>query len=136
MPVYFPKLIAPGSSYCAGAIGNCPVEIASPGSYPRAYEIHDPDGIAHRAYRLTLEINPVLGQYYGVQGTTWREPPILSHPTATRTVGGRRLALYVNGGKLSLVAWHTASAVYWISNTLTDFLSNRQMIGIAASLMR
>jgi hypothetical protein len=26
--------------------------------------------------------------------------------------------------------------VYWISNTLTDDISNRQMVAIAASLMR
>ena len=56
-------------------------ETASPGSYPRAYLIHDRHGIAHYAYRMTLVINPVLGEYYGVQGTTWLNPPILNKPT-------------------------------------------------------
>ena len=55
---------------------------------------------------------------------------LLSHES--RFVTGQEL--YVNGGKLSLVAWHTPQAVYWISNTLNDLIGNRQMIAIAASL--
>jgi hypothetical protein len=34
------------------------------------------------------------------------------------------------------VAWHTRQGVYWISNTLTDNLTNQQMVAIAASLTR
>jgi hypothetical protein len=85
---------------------------------------------------MTLSLNPVLGQYYGVQGTTWLNPPILNKPTQTETVNGRQLMLFANGGKLSLVAWRNAGAVYWISNTLTDDIGNRQMVAIAASLTR
>jgi LCP family protein required for cell wall assembly len=136
LAVYFPKLISAGSSYCLGSLGNCPVEIASPGSYPRAYLIHDRTGNGYPSYRMTLEINPVLGQYYGVEGTAWQDPPILRHPSGSRFVAGKQLLLYSNGGKLSVVAWRTASAVYWISNTLTDLLSNQQMVAIAASLTR
>jgi polyisoprenyl-teichoic acid--peptidoglycan teichoic acid transferase len=136
MPVYYPRVIAPGSSYCLGSAGNCPLEIASPSSYPRAYTIRDRAGRRHAAYRMTLVLNAVLGEYYGVQGTTWRQPPILGSPTATRVVKGRKLQLYSNAGKLSLVAWRTRRAVYWVSNTLTDTLSPRQMLTIAASLKR
>jgi polyisoprenyl-teichoic acid--peptidoglycan teichoic acid transferase len=135
-PVYFPRSLAAGSFYCSGATGNCPAEIQTTGSYPRAYEIHDQSGGAHYAYRMTIAINPVFGEYYGVQGTTWQDPPILNNPTQTRTVNGKQLLLYVNGGKISLVAWRTPQAVYWISNTLTDEIGNRQMIAIAASLTR
>jgi hypothetical protein len=74
------------------------------------------------------------GQYWGVQGTTWRNPPLLAAAHQTRTVGGRSFDLYTDGGKLRLVAWHTPTAVYWVSNTLSLDLSNRQMLGIAASL--
>ncbi len=136
MPVFYPRVIAPGSSYCLDSDGNCPLEIASPGSYPREYTIWDRAGHRHAAYRMTLALNPVLGEYYGVQGTTWLDPPILNKPTGTRVVGGRKLLLYSNGGKLSLVAWRTRRAVYWISNTLTDTLSPGQMVAIAASLKR
>ena len=134
MPVYYPRMIATGSSYCSSQTGNCPVEIASPGSYPRAYLIHDRSGVSHAAYRMTLVVNPELGEYYGIQGTTWQTPPILNDPTETRTVGGKQLMLYFNGHKLSLAAWRTAQGTYWVSNTLTDSLSNQQMLGIAASL--
>jgi LCP family protein required for cell wall assembly len=136
MPVFYPRVIAPGSSYCLGSDGNCPLETASPGSYPRRYTIWDRAGHRHAAYRMTIALNPVLGEYYGVQGTTWLDPPILNKPTGTKVVGGRKLLLYSNGGKLSLVAWRTRTAVYWISNTLTDTLSLAQMVAIAASLKR
>jgi hypothetical protein len=84
---------------------------------------------------MTLVINSALGEYYTVQGTTWKDPPILLHGiTGTKTVNGKVLDLYQNGAHISLVAWRTPAAVYWISNTLTDNLSNSQMIAIAASL--
>ncbi len=136
MPVYFPRVIANGSNYCLSATGNCPVAIPGPGSYPRGYEIHGPSGNPHPAYRLTLVLNASLGQYYGVQGTTWQNPPMLNDPTETRTVAGKQLMLFANGGKLTLVAWRTPQGAYWVSNTLTSDLSNSQMVAIAASLTR
>jgi hypothetical protein len=136
IPVYFPRMLGTGSSYCSGTIGNCPAEAPTVGTYPRAYLIHDPAGATHVSYRLTVGLNPSQGEYYGVQGTAWKNPPILNSPTQTRTVAGKQLLEYFNGRKLSLVAWRTPQAVYWISNTLTDTLSNSQMVGIAASLTR
>jgi hypothetical protein len=131
LPVYVPRLIATNSQYCTNA--TCPIgPIAN--SYPRAYTLHDQQGSPHSAYRITLVVNPVLGQYYGVQGTTWQNPPILNKPTETETIGGKQLMLFFNGHELSLAAWRTPEGVYWISNTLTDTLSNQQMLGIAASL--
>ena len=139
MPVYFPRLITANSRYCLSLIGNCE-DGAEPASaylhsYPREYEIRDQRGHAYAAYRMTLEINPVLGQYYGVQGTTWSRPPLLASPSGTRTVNGKKLYLYANGGRLTTVAWHNGLDVYWISNTLTSAIPNPQMVGIAASLM-
>jgi polyisoprenyl-teichoic acid--peptidoglycan teichoic acid transferase len=50
MPIYFPRLIKTGSSYCLGLIGNCPVgEGAGTNFYPRAYAMHDPQGHVHLA---------------------------------------------------------------------------------------
>jgi hypothetical protein len=134
MPVYFPRVIASQSRYCTGG-GACPTGPGQP-AYPRAYQLHDQSDNPQVAYRMTLVLNPLLGQYYGIQGTTWRSPPILNQPTQTRTIAGKQLLLYFNGHKLSLVAWRTPQAVYWISNTLTDDLGNNQMLAIAASLTR
>jgi LCP family protein required for cell wall assembly len=132
-PVYVPGVIANQSRYCSN--GSCAIG-PSANSYPRAYLIHDQRGGAHYAYRMTLVMNPALGQYYGVQGTTWQNPPILSNPSQTKMVGGKRLMLYINGGKISLAAWRTPQGVYWISNDLTDDLSNQQMLAIAGSFTR
>jgi polyisoprenyl-teichoic acid--peptidoglycan teichoic acid transferase len=136
IPIYYPKLIQSSSRYCSSSTNVCPLETASPGSYPRAYLLHDRQGVAHYAYRLTLVMNAALGQYYGVQGSTWQDPPILSSPSGTKTVNGKQLLLFANGSKLNVVAWKTPRGVYWISNTLTDDLTNRQMVAIAASLTR
>jgi LCP family protein required for cell wall assembly len=142
MPIFFPRLIKASSSglndtYCLGLLANCPVgEGAGLNFYPREYTLHDQQDHSHAAYRMTLDLNPVLGEYYGVQGTTWKNPPLLASPSGERTVAGRKLELYSNGGSLTTVAWHTKNAVYWISNTLTTDIPNQQMIGIAASLTR
>jgi LCP family protein required for cell wall assembly len=141
MPIYVPGKIVAGSQYCTPSTRACPVEegqapaeIGISSGYPRGYMIHDASGQAHVAYRMTLVINSLQGQYYGIQGMTWRTPPILGHPTATRFAGGKQLLLYANGGKLSVVAWRTAQGVYWVSNTLTDGIGNARMVAIAASL--
>lgn len=120
-PFYFPTLRYRGSRYA--------------GTEPRIYRIEDEKGKKHRAYRLVVS-KGVVGEYYGIQGTTWREPPILDDPSETRKVNGRKLELHYDGRRLRLVAWRTKRAVYWVSNTLTQSLGTRQMIGIAASLRR
>jgi hypothetical protein len=83
---------------------------------------------------MTLVLNSQLGEYYGVQGTTWTNPPLLRSPSGTRDINGKKLLLYANGGRLTTVAWRNGPAVYWISNTLTTTIPNPQMVGIAASL--
>ncbi len=138
MPVYYPRLLVANSEYCSSVTANCDegdepaTEYA--GSYPRAYQIRDQHGHLHPAYRMTILLNSILGQYYGVQGTTWQDPPLLASPSGTRTVNGKKLFLYAQGGSITNVAWHTPQGVYWISNTLTTDISNQKMIAIAASL--
>jgi polyisoprenyl-teichoic acid--peptidoglycan teichoic acid transferase len=103
---------------------------------PRIYAVVGRDRHRHQAYRLVVEQNALQGQYYGVQGTTWKDPPILNSPSSTVHMGGRTFELYNDGKHVRLVAWRTAKAVYWVSNTLTRSLTNRQMLGIARSLTR
>ncbi len=135
--VYYPKLIVASSSYCFAITGNCdePDEPASEyaHSYPHRYLIRA-GNTKYSAYVMTLVANAPLGEYYDVEGTTWKHPPILRSPTKTQTFNGRKLYEYYNGGKLSLVAAHIGKAVYWISNTLIDSIPASQMIGMAASL--
>ena len=76
----------------------------------------------------------LFGQYYGVQGTNWKAPPILDDPSETLKARGRKYQLYYDGNRLRLVAWRTPRAVYWVSNSLSETLSNKQMLAIARSL--
>jgi LCP family protein required for cell wall assembly len=99
---------------------------------PRVYSIVTRDGKHYPAYRMVFA-SGFIGQYYGLQGTTWANPPILDAPHDTRTIHGRKFDFYWDGTRLRLVAWHARGAVYWISNTLLLTLSNKQMTAIATS---
>jgi polyisoprenyl-teichoic acid--peptidoglycan teichoic acid transferase len=99
---------------------------------PRRYVI----GRRYAAYRLVIAEDASEGQFYGVQGTRWKNPPILDAPHETRRIDGREYQLYSDGGRLRLVAWRTPRAVYWVSNTLGLALSNAEMFGIARSATR
>ncbi|PTL60543.1 LCP family protein [Paraconexibacter algicola] len=120
-PVYFPRWAALGADYRT--------------QDSRTYDLFDRDRRRHRAYRLVVKA-PGVGQYYGVQGTTWKDPPILRSPSETRRIAGRTYELYFDGSRLRMVAWRTERAAYWVHNTLLQSLSNAQMLGIAESLTR
>jgi polyisoprenyl-teichoic acid--peptidoglycan teichoic acid transferase len=139
LPVYYPKYIVEDSDYCFAFTGNCRVPPNDPSeydnSYPRHYVIRD-GGKTYPSYVFTLLISMDAGEYYTVQGTTWQDPPILADPSSVRVVRHRKLDLYSQGGQVTLVAWHTKKAVYWISNTLENQISNPEMVGMAASLAR
>jgi LCP family protein required for cell wall assembly len=117
-PVYYPTKIAPGGQY------------QGPG---RPYRLRDLKGEKRRAYRLVVQL-PQSGQYYGIEGMNWLNPPILERPDLKRTIGGRNYGMYFDGRHLRLVVFRVGGAVYWVSNTLTRDLSNKQMLAIAASL--
>ncbi|MCW3039998.1 MAG: LytR family transcriptional regulator [Solirubrobacterales bacterium] len=122
-PVYYPKLAALGSVYLP--------------SNNRAYRIlrRDTKKQGYPAYRIVVSA-PGIGQYYGIQGTTWKDAPVLANPSSTREINGRKFKLYADGDRLRLVAWETPRAAYWVSNTLVKSLTNKQMLGIASSLTR
>jgi LCP family protein required for cell wall assembly len=120
-PFYFPGLRNSTGAYTDTA--------------PRIYKIADETGKKHQAYRMVIS-RGIAGQYYGLQGMTWKDPPILDSPDDRRTVNGRKLQIYRDGSAIRIVAWRTPRAVYWVTNTLTHNLSNKQMVAIAASLRR
>jgi LCP family protein required for cell wall assembly len=98
--------------------------------YLRSYLIHAPNGSAYPIYVSVFGTGSV-GQYYDVQGTTWKGAPQFSSPDQTVRVGGRRYNLYYESDTLETVAWYDNGAVYWVRNTLGDALSNGELLAIA-----
>jgi LCP family protein required for cell wall assembly len=116
-PVYFPTKRVRGSL----TIGP-----------PAVYDIETRNGKRYPAYRIVIK-KGFVGEYYGLQGTTFKDAPLLDQPHTSRTIRGRKYQLYPDGSRLRLVAWKDGKSVYWISNTLLLSLSNSQMLSIAAS---
>jgi polyisoprenyl-teichoic acid--peptidoglycan teichoic acid transferase len=102
---------------------------------PRVYHFKDTDGNRHAAYRMVAEYGPYYEtHYFGLQGIQgWSDPPILSNPSLTKTIHGREYDIYVDGDRISIVAWHRGDNSYWVTNDLLNTLTNDQMIGIARS---
>jgi LCP family protein required for cell wall assembly len=122
-PVYYPTARVARGAYGSGQ------------NATRVYDVYDRNKRKYRAYRIVMSLNDI-GQYYGIQGMTWKAPPILDNKSETRTVGGKKLDLYFDGSRLRIVAYRRKNAVYWVSNTLSQKLTNRQMLDIAKSLTR
>lgn len=102
---------------------------------PSVYKIATRNGKRYPAYRIVIK-KGFVGEYYGLQGTTYKDAPILNQPHYTRKIRGREYLAYPDGSRLRLVAWKSGRSVYWISNTLLESLSNNQMLSIAASTRR
>ena len=119
LEIYYPRLGAARSSFSINS--------------PRTYKICGPHhGKCFSSYRIVLPVNGgVLGDYYGLQGTTWKDPPIIKSPDEEREVHGRKLLIFKDGPRVRLVAWQTKDATYWISNTLLQTISASDMVRIA-----
>jgi len=121
-PVYIPTKVVPGSTYSADS---------------RQYQIKDEDDKKHSAYKMVIEYSTpsTLPEYYGVQGTTWGDPPILEHASETFEHDGREYSIYYDGDRIRMIAWHDKDGnSYWISNTLVQTLDNADMIAMAESV--
>jgi LCP family protein required for cell wall assembly len=121
LPFYFPEYRTTGSSYA--------------NETPRVYSLRDENGKLQRAYRIVISTG-APGEYYGVQGMTWKNPPLLDSPDRVRVIDGRRLLLFYDGSRLRQVAWKTPRAVYYVTNTLDRKITTTKMLAIAASLRR
>jgi LCP family protein required for cell wall assembly len=94
-----------------------------------------------KALHLTAYLPNAYGSHntFGVQWTSWTNAPVLDSPAETRLVTGadhrqRRWQLYYNGGNLHRIAVINGASVVWITNSLTDDLTNKTMVAIARSL--
>ncbi len=120
-PFYFPELLTNRSQYVTDT--------------PRIYRFRDEDNKLQQAYRLVIAAGEP-GEYWGVQGLTWRDPPILANPDRIRKENGRDLLLFYDGKDLLRVGWKTDRGAYWVANSLGRKVSNERLIAIATSLRR
>ncbi len=116
-PVMYPKTRMRGSQYQGT---------------PRVYPYRGSDDRKYMGVKLVLKTK--AGEFYGVMETNWMNPPILHEPSETRTIRGRKYMLYFDRNQLRIVAIKTKRAVYWVSNTVENKLTSKEMMKIAASL--
>ncbi|MBS1676563.1 MAG: LCP family protein [Actinobacteria bacterium] len=102
---------------------------------PFVYHLPGTDGKRHEAYCMVVQWERPEGiSYFGLQAVRgWSDPPLLDHPSLTKTVGGREYDIYTSGGNITYVAWHHGEDTYWIYNSLEQGLTNEQMMGLARS---
>jgi polyisoprenyl-teichoic acid--peptidoglycan teichoic acid transferase len=122
VPIYYPTLLENGSDYA---------------QKPRVYKINgkgdeSPPHAQRGAYKWVFSL-PTLGDYYGFEGTLWKDPPILDNPTEERTIGDRDYKLYYDGDRLRMVAWQTDRGSFWVSNSYIETIPAPDMLKIAQS---
>ncbi|MFL5906259.1 MAG: LCP family protein [Solirubrobacterales bacterium] len=120
VPVYYPTMLEIGSDYA---------------QKPRVYKINgkgdaSPPHAQRAAYKWVFSL-PTIGDYYGFEGTSWREPPVLDNPSDEKTIGDRDYKLYYDGDRLRMVAWQTDRGSFWVSNSFIETISNEDMLKIA-----
>jgi polyisoprenyl-teichoic acid--peptidoglycan teichoic acid transferase len=114
--VYYPTVLKSGTIF------------AQP---PRTYTISAPGFTPYRAYKMVFKTG--FGEYYGLMGTAWHDPPILKNPSEIRKFGKRTFMLYYDGDRVRMVAWRTERAAYWLTNGLLQGVSPEEMLAIARS---
>lgn len=126
LPIYYPAVRLASGGFSSGEP-----------DYPatRAYRLVTRQKDRYESYRMVLSTGEA-GQYYGIQGTAWKSPPILDGPSETMKLGGRNFELHYDGRRLSVVGLKTPKGSYWVANTLSRTLTNQQMLAIAKSLKR
>ena len=97
LPVYYPAVRTTRAGYA-----DQPPTRALHDQRPRGRSLHGlPDRRAHARRD---------GQYWGVQGTSWRTPPILDDPRRHgQDARPQATSVYYDGTRLRLIAWRTAT---------------------------
>ncbi|MGE4426600.1 MAG: LCP family protein [Solirubrobacteraceae bacterium] len=123
LPIYYPTLMTRSGAYDQTST--------------RQYDIQSPGGKAYpwSAYRLVVKAAGV-GQYYGVQGTTWTDPPIIQLGDDEERLGGKTFLVQYDGSKIRRMIYRGKRGTYWITNTLSNNLSNAEMRALARTLTR
>ena len=112
-----------------------PMKVASGSSVKivRAYKIDDRNN--RQAVKIVFQT--YIGgasQYWGLEMTNMKNPPILEGETGIIRSGGREYRTYYDGKNLQRLAFTKDGTTYWISNTLANGLTANTIQEIAKSL--
>lgn len=97
----------------------------------RPYDLRDQSGNLHHAYVIVWQQSQ-NGGYYDFEGTDWLNPPLFAK-ARTEHSPHRTWKIVPDGSHIHAVGWRSGGALYWVTNTLLEELSNSQMMGIAQS---
>jgi LCP family protein required for cell wall assembly len=97
----------------------------------RVYALSDQQGHPHHAY-VAVWRQSTIGGYYDFEGSDWLNPPLFAHARA-QSIAGRTYRLVDDGSHIHVIGWRSGGALYWLTNTLLEDLSNEQMIALAQS---
>lgn len=98
----------------------------------RAYPLESQQHIEHHAYVMVFLENRLEDGYYDFEGTDWLNPPLFAH-ARTDVIDGVEYRFVDDGSHIHVIGWRSGDALYWVTNTLLEELSNAQMIHIAKS---
>lgn len=120
---FYPTKLVPGSEFSTDS---------------RTYEFENEEDKKVSAYKTVIEYGLPSGQteYYGLTGTVWDDPPILRNPSESMEIGGREYDLFYDGDRLRMVGWREDGNSYWLNNTLSQSIGEREMIAMIESLER
>src|SRR5215218_1831991 len=82
-------------------VARASTRVSFPTYSPRRACTRSPDrgGRCYRAYRIVAAVG-VPGQYDGIQGRSWKSPPILDNPSTTTRMRRRTYELFYDGARL------------------------------------
>jgi LCP family protein required for cell wall assembly len=111
-----------------------PHKIALGASFAQSEPVRGFKPLGHQHEVVLTFVQPDGIQYWQIEESTWNSAPILQNPSFTIVHQGRKFLIYTTGGAVQMVALRTATATYWVQNTILNQLSNSTMIAIAESL--
>lgn len=115
------------------------IRICTPQELPEGFSWPPTEEEPARAY--TLAHHPAIAAWATAGSgnsilwmwTNWADPPILTSPEDAVRIDGKKYLLWWESGKLHQVAWSLGRTVVWITNTLLNDLSSKEMLALATS---